>query len=224
MLADLLSKSYAADFDESWENKRTATPVRGVRRPPPRNRLFTQRNNNETRGIRLERLYGTVWNWVHRLADSVPDPPSAQPTRVAVDETAVRLNSDLYWLYPAIDIESKLLLGVDLCDSRGTDPVTEFLHQLTEKHALSTAEFLVDGYSYLTGLARLDLSDHLDYVDRNLMMKWLHTLEVSVDRFHHPRVESQAAVEEWLVLFAYYYNVQKPHQALDDRPPAELAN
>jgi putative transposase len=28
MLADLLSESYAADFDGSWENERTATPVR----------------------------------------------------------------------------------------------------------------------------------------------------------------------------------------------------
>jgi putative transposase len=28
MLADLLSKSYAADFKESWENERAATPVR----------------------------------------------------------------------------------------------------------------------------------------------------------------------------------------------------
>jgi len=27
-LADLLSECYAAKFDESWEQKRTATPVR----------------------------------------------------------------------------------------------------------------------------------------------------------------------------------------------------
>ncbi|ELY62446.1 transposase [Natronococcus jeotgali DSM 18795] len=28
MLADLLSESYDADLEESWENGRTATPVR----------------------------------------------------------------------------------------------------------------------------------------------------------------------------------------------------
>ncbi|GAB7121159.1 hypothetical protein JCM9743_36300 [Natrinema sp. JCM 9743] len=28
MLADLLSESYAAEFDECWERERTATPVR----------------------------------------------------------------------------------------------------------------------------------------------------------------------------------------------------
>jgi transposase-like protein len=75
-------------------------------------------------------------------------------------------------LYAAVDIDPKLLLGVDLFERRGTDPATEFLRQLTEKHELSNAEPLVDGYSYLTALFQLDLSGHLDYVDRNLIEKW----------------------------------------------------
>ncbi|QGX94823.1 hypothetical protein EI982_08475 [Haloplanus rallus] len=62
-------------------------------------------------------------------------------------------------------VRSKLLLGVDLFDQQGIDPPTEFLEQLTEKHDLSNAEFLVDGDSYLTAIFRVDLSGHLDYVD-----------------------------------------------------------
>ncbi len=34
MLADLLSESYDADLEDTWENERTATH-QGVRRPPP---------------------------------------------------------------------------------------------------------------------------------------------------------------------------------------------
>jgi putative transposase len=74
-------------------------------------------------------------------------------------------------LYAAIDIESKLLLGVDLSNSIGIDPATEFLRQLI-KNDLSTAEILVDGDCNLTALARLDLSGHLDYVDRPLIEIW----------------------------------------------------
>jgi len=37
-----------------------------------------------------------------------------QPTRVAVDETAIRADGELCWLYAAIDTESKLLLDVGL--------------------------------------------------------------------------------------------------------------
>jgi transposase-like protein len=45
--------------------------------------------------------------------------------------------------------------------------------------------FLVDGHSYQTALARLGLSGRLDYVDRNLIEKWFHTLKMRVDRFHN---------------------------------------
>ena len=149
---------------------------------------------------------------------------TAQPTRVAVDETAVKINGELSCLYAAIDLDSKLLLGVDLFERRGTDPATEFLRQLTEKHDLSDTEFLVDGYGYLTALFRLGLSGHLDYVDRNPIEKWIHILKMRVDRFYNLWVGSRVAVAQYLAQFAYYYNVQRPHQALDDRTPAEALN
>jgi len=38
----------------------------------------------------VERSYGAVWNLVCRLADSGCDQPTAQPSRVAVNETAVK--------------------------------------------------------------------------------------------------------------------------------------
>jgi transposase-like protein len=42
-----------------------------------------------------------IFQWVHRVADSVPDPPEAKPKRVAVDETAVKINGEWSWLYAA---------------------------------------------------------------------------------------------------------------------------
>jgi transposase-like protein len=88
MLADLLSECFAADLKECWERERTATPVRAFAV-----RLFaTGCSLRETeailRSLGVERSHQAIWQWVHRMADSVPDPPSAQPTRVAVDETA----------------------------------------------------------------------------------------------------------------------------------------
>ncbi len=104
----------------------------------------------------------------------------------------------------------KALLGVDLFKRCGTDPATEFFRQPTEKRDLSNAELLVDGYSYLTALFRLDLSGYLDYVDRNLIEKWFHTLKMRIDRFHNSWIGSRAAVAQWLAQFAYYYNFQRP--------------
>ncbi|WP_433633528.1 IS6 family transposase [Halomicrococcus sp. NG-SE-24] len=220
-LEELLSESLDADLEESWENERTATPVRA----------FTVRLHaagcslRETREILalfgIERSHQAIFHWVHRVADSVSDPPSASPTRVAVDETAVKVNGEWLWVYAAIDTDTKLLLDVTVFEQHGTDQAAVFLGQLAEKHDLSDAEFLVDGYGYRTAVYRIGLSGQLNYTERNLIEKWFHTLKQRIDRFHTSWVGSQPSVQRWLEQFVHYYNHQRPHQSLDDRTPAE---
>ncbi len=72
-------------------------------------------------------------------------------------------------MYAAIDTETKLLLGIDVFDQHGTDQAAAFLSGLAEKHDLSDAVFLVDGYGYRTTLFRIGLSGRLDYTERNLI-------------------------------------------------------
>jgi transposase-like protein len=165
--------------------------------------------------------HGAGWQWIHRLAGSLVDPPTATPSRVAVDELAVRINGELHWLYAAIDTETKLLLGAELFERRGTDAATAFLRSLERKHDFADTVFLVDGYGYLTALARLDLSGRLDYSLRNHIEKWFHTLRTRIDCFHASWVGSQASAQQWLAVFVEYYNRQRPHQALTHRTPAE---
>jgi putative transposase len=74
----------------------------------------------------IQRSHQTIFQWVHRVADSVPDPPKAQPKRVAVNETAVEINGEWFWLCAAIDLDTKLILGVDLLGTHGTDPPVRF--------------------------------------------------------------------------------------------------
>jgi len=40
----------------------------------------------------VQRSHRAIFQWIHRIVDSVPDPPEATPKRVAVDETAVKIN------------------------------------------------------------------------------------------------------------------------------------
>jgi hypothetical protein len=42
----------------------------------------------------VERTHGAVWNRIDRVTDSLPDRPSAQPTRVTVNETDVQINGE----------------------------------------------------------------------------------------------------------------------------------
>jgi putative transposase len=158
---------------------------------------------------------------ISRLANSRRNPPEAKPKRVAVDETAVKINGDWSWVYAAIDIESKLILDIALFDRHGTDPAAALLHGLREKHDLSAAEFLVDQFGYRTALARLGLNGQVNYTDRNLIEKWFHTLKIRVDQFHNSSVGSRESAREWVEEFAHYYSCQSPYQSLDGKTPTE---
>jgi putative transposase len=221
MLADLLSESYDADLEEAWENERTATPVRAFAVRLHATGCSLRETTTILAELGIERSHGSVWNWVHRLADSVSDPPRAKPSRVAVDETAVKINGEWSWLYAAIDLDTKLLLDAQLFGRHGTDPAAAFLHGLREKHDLSETVFLVDQFGYQTALARLGLNGRVDYSDRNLIEKWFHTFKMRVDRFHNSWVGSRASAREWIEQFVHYYNHQRPHQSLDGRTPAD---
>ena len=53
---------------------------------------------------------------------------TAKPSRVAIDEIAVKINVDWSWVYTAIDLESRLMLDVAVFGQRDADPAAAFLH------------------------------------------------------------------------------------------------
>ncbi len=91
-LADLLSKCFAVDLKESWE--RTATPVRAIAVRLHATGFSLRETTSILAELGVELSHGAIWNWVHRISDSAFDPPTAQPSQVAVDETAVKISGE----------------------------------------------------------------------------------------------------------------------------------
>ncbi len=221
-LAELLDESLTTEYNDVWERERTATPVRAFAVRLHAAGLSLRETAAILELLDVQRSHQAIWQWKEQLADSAPDPPEAKPTRVAVDETAVKINGEWKWVYAAIDVETKLLLDIALFARHGTDPAAAFLHGVAEKHDVSEAVFLVDGFGYSTALSRLGLSGRLDYTTRNLIEKWFHTFKMRTDRFHTSWVGSRTAVRRWLHQFRLYYNRHRPHQSLNEHPPAEV--
>jgi putative transposase len=215
-----VSESLTADLEESWERERTATPVRAFAVRLHATGCSLRETTSILAEVGIERSHGAVRNWVHRIADSVPDPPTASPSRVAVDKTAVKINGEWSWLYAAIDLDTKFIFDVALFRRHGTDPAAAFLHGVCENHDCSDTVFLADAFGYRTAFARLGVDGRVDYTERNLIEKWFHSFKMRVDRFHNSWVGSRLSVRQWLVMFVHYYNVQRPHQSLDGRTPA----
>jgi putative transposase len=222
-LGDVLRETLNVECDEVWENERTPTPVR----------VFGVRLHSMGLSLReivavfdwlgVDRSHGAVWSWTHTLSETQADPPTAEPSRVAVDEKQITVDGEKKWLYAAIDTDSKLLLDIEVFSRRGTDPASAFLHRLTTNHDVSDTEFLVDAGGYLTALARRELSGHLDYNERNLVEKLFQTVTMRIDRFHSFWRGSPASARRWLRRFKHHYNHDRPNQALDGRTPVEEA-
>ncbi len=93
-LAELLSESLDEDNQDVWANERTPTSV-------PR---FGVRLHSAGLSIRetvaileilgVDRSHSAVWNWVHTLSEAQSDPPTAQPSRVAVDEKQIEVDGE----------------------------------------------------------------------------------------------------------------------------------
>ncbi|ELY86183.1 transposase [Natrinema altunense JCM 12890] len=77
MLTDLLNESYTADLEESWENERTATPVRAFAVRLYQTGYSLRETTTTLAELGIEGSHGAVWDWVHRLADSSYDSPTS---------------------------------------------------------------------------------------------------------------------------------------------------
>jgi putative transposase len=90
-----------------------------------------------------------VHNWVQK-ADLQPA-DGESPDRVAVDQKAIRINDEQYWLYAAVDPETNRILHLRLFPAYTIPIAREFLTELAEKHDVEDALFLVDDADDLIG-------------------------------------------------------------------------
>ncbi|NUE03702.1 DDE-type integrase/transposase/recombinase [Halorubraceae archaeon YAN] len=111
--------------------------------------------------IRLEeqRNSSIIWHtmfspsdleWVHQVSD----PPEVKPKRVGVDETAVKINGELCWVYNAIDLNLKLILMLNCSDNMALTRRLSFFNIL-----LRNTVFERSFFSSTTSAIRLPLLD-----------------------------------------------------------------
>lgn len=200
--ANLLKETLDVNCDEVWEDKRNSTPVQvfGVRLHSMGLSLREVIAVSDLFGV--DRSNGAVWNWTHTLREAQSNPPTAAPSRVAVDE-------------------KRVLMDIDVFIRRWSDTAAAFLHRLTQKQDLSDAEFLVGAAGYLNALTSRELNGQLIYSERNHIEKWFQSVSMRNDRFHTFRQGSPTIARRWLRRFRHHYNYDKPNQTLDGRTSGE---
>lgn len=93
ILTDLLREIINLPEQAVWENERTLTPVR----------MFGVWLHSMELSVRqvaavllgTDRSHGAVWHWTHDIAETRPAPPTAEPSRVAVDEKQIEVDGEV---------------------------------------------------------------------------------------------------------------------------------
>jgi len=155
----------------------------------------------------VERARSTVHNWVHK-ADLQPESGRC-PDHVAVDETVIRLNDEQYWLYAAVDPETNELPHTKLEPTTTKVLAHSFLTELSEKHDVSDAVFLVDGsHSLQDACQRHGLDFRYEkHGNRNAVERVFREIKRRTLCFSNCFSNAEAeTADDWLRSFSFAWN------------------
>ncbi|MCD2205114.1 IS6 family transposase [Halobacterium sp. KA-6] len=155
----------------------------------------------------VERARSTVHNWVHK-ADLQPESGRC-PDHIAIDETVIQLDDEQYWLYAAVDPEINELLHTKLEPTTTKVLAHSFLTELSEKHDVSDAMFLVDGsHSLQDACQRHGFNFRYEkHGNRNAVESVFHEIKWRTLCFSNcfSNAESETA-DDWLRSFSFAWN------------------
>ncbi|MUW14652.1 IS6 family transposase [Halorubrum sp. CBA1125] len=159
----------------------------------------------EELGVQRSRV--AVHNWVQKA--NLQPAGGESPDRVAVDQKAIRINDEQYWLYAAVDPKTNRILHSRLFPTYTIPIAREFLTELTEKHDVADAVFLVDDADDLIGgLRRENLSYRVQqHGFRNSVERIFREVERRIYSFSNcfSHVDPPTA-ETWLQAHAVWWN------------------
>ena len=155
----------------------------------------------------VERARSTVHNWVHK-ADLQPE-SNRCPDHVTVDETVIRLNDEQYWLYAAVDPETNELLHTKLEPTTMKVLAHSFLTELSEKHDVSDAVFLVNGLHSLQDACQRHSFDfrYEKHGNRNAVERVFREIKRRTICFSNCFSNAKAeTADDWLRSFSFAWN------------------
>ncbi|QCC57181.1 IS6 family transposase (plasmid) [Natrinema thermotolerans] len=155
----------------------------------------------------VQRSRKAVHDWIHKC--DLQPATDASPNHVALDETVIRIDNQQYWLYAAVAPKSNELLHIRLFSTTTTALTELFSQELTEKHDVENAVFLVDGAKHLqTALRRSGLRFRYEkHGNQNASERVFRDIKRRTSSFSNCFSHAKpSTAESWLQAFAVWHN------------------
>lgn len=173
----------------------------------------------------------TIYSWVRRYTEVAQKAtkdlkPKVGDTWIA-DETVIKISGKNYWLWDIIDPNTRFLLATYLSSNRGTIQARKLMELASERAGKVPSVIVTDKLaSYIDGieLAFGSETKHIQatpFSDTQLIERWHGTLKERTKVVWGLKKPDTA--KDFLEGFLFFYNFLRPHESLNDKTPAEIA-
>jgi len=189
----------------------------------------------------LTHIYGnytsdaTVYDWITRFTKEAIKVTEGYKPNVGgkwiADETVVVINGKKYWLFGVLDSRTRFLLATHLSEARTVEDVQSVMKEAYQKAGRLPKVIITDRLnSYVDGI-RLTFGDEVKHVQTkpftegtstNIIERMQGTIKgrTKVMRGLKKLESAELILDGFLVNYNYF----RPHESLDDRTPAEVAD
>jgi transposase-like protein len=123
--------------------------------------------------------------WVHRFS-SLFKPSKRARRLVAVDETVLKINGQICYLWAAIDVDTNEILAIYASRGRGIPNAIKFLKMVLRSCDGKPIVVVDRGPRYRWALERLGMTYfHETFGNRNKIERWFRELKNRTKRFHN---------------------------------------
>ncbi|MFB6186192.1 MAG: DDE-type integrase/transposase/recombinase [Halobacteriaceae archaeon] len=156
----------------------------------------------------IERSYGAVHDWYHRLAHLFAPDRDKRPV-VVVDETKLEVDGEEVFVWAAIDVDTFEVIHVEVSAGRSSLDALTFLQTVLERCRGQPVIKTDRGPWYNCRPPSFDCEhEHETVGDRSLVEAWFGLLKYRTMLFWHrfPHRSDLQSTDEWTKAFAAIHN------------------
>ena len=159
----------------------------------------------------VKRNHITIWNWIQKYRPVTVSTQRKKVSEFILDETLLKVGSELIWLWVAIEPENKQILALSISKERNMFVAERFISGLINvngRHPVSTD----GGTRYPMACRFLGLEHHLhSSMEKSLIertMQYIKDRTECFDDYFPCRIKNCKLkhVRNWLNLFTDYHN------------------
>lgn len=179
----------------------------------------------------------TVYNWIDKYTQEAIDcfrdyRPKVGDTWIA-DETVLRIDGANVWLYDIIDEKTRFMLASRIAAARTTEDARSLMEQAAKVAGKNPKVVITDqNNSYLDGIELAYGSDTEHRQGGPFVLSKEGSNTSRLERFHGTLksrtktmrgLKSLSTAQQFADGFLAYYNFLRPHESLENQPPASAA-